>query len=128
MLAPFQSSWGAVHQRVEQALHDAGITFKWVGAESDVAGPFNDSIQEQLIVADLVVADISDVNMGTMYELGFAHALKTPTLLVLRDGNALPFDMMGSFVFVYDPANPDELAGFVRNWAQRNVAIMPAAS
>ena len=123
MLAPFGSSWGSVYDRVADALDEIGIAHVWVGAKSDIGGPFKDYIQEKLLEADLVIADISDFNPNVMYELGFAHALKKAVLLVIRHGQEAPFDLMGHLVFVYDPSRPDNLIRYVRMWARRHALV-----
>lgn len=41
----------------------------------------------------LVIADISPVNANVFYEVGFAHALNKPTILIAEKGTKLPFDV-----------------------------------
>ena len=43
--------------------------------------------------ARLIVAEVSEHNPNVMYEVGWAHALDRPTILVARDGTRLPFDI-----------------------------------
>jgi nucleoside 2-deoxyribosyltransferase len=43
--------------------------------------------------SDIVLADISGHNPNVMYEIGVAHALAKPTLLLKNDGLPLPFDI-----------------------------------
>jgi hypothetical protein len=126
MLAPFGGSWTGVYESVANALDGIGVAHSWVGAKADVGGPFKDYIQDRLIEAEMVIADISDFNPNVMYELGFAHALKKPVLLVIRKGQPFPFDLMGHLVFVYDPGDPDALAHYVALWAQRHAAVVAA--
>lgn len=94
-----------------------------LGAKSDVGGPFKEYIQERLADADLAVADITDFNPNVMYELGFAHALRKPVLLVLEKGRPFPFDPMGHLVVFYDPADAEALSRYVRLWAQSHVGV-----
>lgn len=124
MLAPFGGSWTGMYESVARALDGIGVAHSWVGASADVGGPFKDSIQDRLIEADMVIADISDFNPNVMYELGFAHAFRKPVLLVIRHGQPFPFDPMGHFVFVYDPGDPEPLAQYVTTWAQRHAAVV----
>src|SRR5205085_241728 len=62
-----------------------------------------DAIQE----ADLIVADVSRKNANVLYELGFAHALRKPTLLLLStdEKGDMPFDLAGYQMITYDPRN-----------------------
>ena len=41
----------------------------------------------------LIIADISPVNANVFYEVGFAHALNKPTILIAEKGTNLPFDV-----------------------------------
>lgn len=43
--------------------------------------------------AKVVIADISPVNANVFYEVGFAHALNKPTILLAEKGTKLPFDV-----------------------------------
>jgi len=43
--------------------------------------------------ARVIVAEVSDHNPNVFYEVGWAHALERPTILVARDGVSLPFDI-----------------------------------
>ena len=47
-----------------------------------------------LLIADLVIADISTTNANALYELGVRHALKNKTTIILsEDQSALHFDL-----------------------------------
>jgi hypothetical protein len=43
--------------------------------------------------ADLVVAEISPPNENVFYEVGYAHASRAPTLLLVHEDRELPFDV-----------------------------------
>ena len=43
--------------------------------------------------ADLVIADLTDLNPNVFYELGVRHALRNGTILVAIEGTKLPFDV-----------------------------------
>lgn len=43
--------------------------------------------------ADLVIADVTATNPNVMYELGIAHALGRPTIMLSQDTSRLPFDI-----------------------------------
>jgi len=61
----------------------------------DVYGPgiiINDIINN-LSEASIVIAEISEKNANVYYELGLAHALGKPTVLMAAKGTSLPFDV-----------------------------------
>ena len=68
-------------------------------------GPIMEDIIKGLIASDVVIAEITPKNQNVFYELGYAHALGKPTILLadktLR-GSDLPFDIRGHRVIFYD--------------------------
>ena len=60
-------------------------------------------IRRGIIDSDVIIAEITPVNANVFYELGFAHALDKPTiLLATRNVEKLPFDISGYRVIFYD--------------------------
>ena len=63
------------------------------------------SIMEKVIAgiaeAELVVADITTVNANVMYELGIAHTLDKPTVMIAQALEDLPFDVRSYPVYEY---------------------------
>ena len=58
------------------------------------AGNINVPMYEQLLKADVVVADVSTYNLNAFYELGVRHALRPYTTIVIsEDGLTFPFDV-----------------------------------
>ena len=52
--------------------------------------------------SDVVIAEVSPSNPNVFYELGYAHALDKPTVLLARRGGDLPFDIRSYRVIFYD--------------------------
>ena len=52
--------------------------------------------------SDVIIAEISPANPNVFYELGYAHAVEKPTVLLARRGGELPFDISGYRVIFYD--------------------------
>jgi hypothetical protein len=57
--------------------------------------------------AKLVLADLSGKNPNVFYELGLAHALAKPAVLVAESMENVPFDLRALRVIVYDKNAPD---------------------
>jgi len=51
--------------------------------------------------ADLVIADVTDANSNVMYEVGIAHTLAKPTILIAQSINHVPFDIRAYPVHEY---------------------------
>jgi len=56
-------------------------------------GAITDRVLRDLETADLVIADLTDHNANTFYELGLRHALGKPFLAVCRSDTTVPFDV-----------------------------------
>jgi hypothetical protein len=68
------------------------------------AGPgviFQD-IQREIEQAGTVIAEITPANPNVFYELGYAHALGKPTILLAQRGSQLPFDIRSYRVVFYN--------------------------
>ena len=46
-----------------------------------------------LLDSPLVIADLTDSNANVFYELGVRHTVKKPVILIMQDGQKLPFDL-----------------------------------
>ncbi len=56
-------------------------------------GSINKSVIQHIYNADLVIADLTDLNPNVFYELGVRHALRNGTVLVALEGTKPPFDV-----------------------------------
>jgi hypothetical protein len=50
-------------------------------------------IERQINEAKVVIADITPANPNVYYEVGYAHALQKPTILIAEGPAQLPFDV-----------------------------------
>lgn len=57
--------------------------------------------------AKLVIADLSGKNPNVFYELGLAHALAKPAILVVESMDDIPFDLRALRVLQYDKNDPN---------------------
>ncbi|MGP0088656.1 MAG: hypothetical protein ACLPKB_01650 [Xanthobacteraceae bacterium] len=66
-------------------------------------GVILEDIRNGILTADVIIAEITPVNANVYYELGYAHALEKPTILLAnRTVDKLPFDISGYRVIFYD--------------------------
>jgi len=61
-----------------------------------------DDIQHSIETARLIVADLTGKNANVFYEVGIAHALHKPVLLLAQSMNEVPFDLRHRRVLVYE--------------------------
>ena len=67
------------------------------------SGLILDDITQSIRSAALIIADVTPHNENVFYELGFAHAIGKPTILLSdRKRERLPFDIAGFRTLFYD--------------------------
>jgi len=79
---------------IKPAVEEAGL--KCVRADDIIhSGPIDVPMYEQLLSADVVVADLSTSNKNAYYELGVRHALKPYTTIIICENGvtSFPFDL-----------------------------------
>jgi hypothetical protein len=79
---------------IEGVLQGAERVFNAIRADFiSASGSINRTILRQLYQADVVVADLTDLNPNVFYELGVRHSLRKGTILVALEGTKIPFDV-----------------------------------
>jgi hypothetical protein len=61
-----------------------------------------EDIKREIAEAKVVIAEITSANQNVFYELGYAHALNKPTILLAQRGRELPFDIRSYRVIFYE--------------------------
>jgi len=61
-----------------------------------------ESLYQALESSDLIVSDITETNPNVMYELGYAHALKKPVIILSEVATQVPFDTKATNILFYD--------------------------
>jgi hypothetical protein len=73
------------------------------------AGNIRADMFQELLTADLVIADISINNANVYYELGIRHALRDrPTILIRCRADVVPFDLKTDRYLTYDRLKPGD--------------------
>lgn len=93
VLMPFDKKFDDVYQLgIKEACGSAGSYCERVD-EQIFHERILDRIYNQIAKADLIVADMTDRNPNVFYEVGYAHALAKPTILLTREAEDIPFDL-----------------------------------
>jgi nucleoside 2-deoxyribosyltransferase len=61
-----------------------------------------DRIYMQIHMADVVIAELSEMNPNVYYELGYAHALNKNVIMLTNKAEDIPFDLKHHRHIVYD--------------------------
>jgi len=103
---PFKQPFDAYYAEIfRPALESAGYA---VGRADDLYGPrpIMLDVQESILRADLLLCEMSGRNPNVFYELGLAHAIGKPVILVSRDEEDIPFDLRHLRVLTYQAELP----------------------
>jgi len=105
VLMPFREEFDDVYDMVKAVCKDlmVGLEVECLRAdEIDKPGVITDQIIEHIRDADAIVADLTGSNPNVMYELGYAHALGRPAIIINQSVEKSPFDVAGMRQIVYD--------------------------
>lgn len=82
-----------LHAVIKDVLTKEEFNYTVKRADEDAdPGMIGDRVVSDIINAELVVADLTDLNPNAFYELGIRHSTEKPTIHIARLGTPLPFD------------------------------------
>lgn len=107
VMMPFAKPIGDYYSKIyEPAILKAGL--KPIRADNDIfgTGKIVDQIWSGITSAKVLVAELTGRNPNVYYELGLAHALKKPVVLICSNEQDVPFDLKHIRVIYYDMSDP----------------------
>jgi hypothetical protein len=120
---PFSGKFKEVRQVIAQALQRVEVQPLLIENFAAMAGSIVEHLQDQIQSADFIIADVTGANPNVLYEVGFAHALKKPLLLITQKLDSAPPAIVQSYLlFVYDVNDLSHLEYAVMSWANRFVS------
>lgn len=117
VMMPFDKPYGSYYNKVyKPAIEKAGL--KPIRVDDEIFGPGKiiDQIFSEISSSRVLIAELTTRNANVFYELGLAHALKKPVVLVSRSMEDVPFDLRHIRVILYDVDDP--------NWGDKLVDIV----
>lgn len=107
VVQPFAEPYGGYFSLIyEPAIEGAGLQAMRADAEIFGTGKIMDQIFAGIREADVLVAELTTRNPNVLYELGLAHALRKPVVLVSSNEDDVPFDLSHIRVIYYDNNDP----------------------
>jgi len=67
----------------------------------EFTGDILQQIYNSIYQSKLIIAEVTEQNANVFYELGYAHALKKPVILITKDVSKSPFDISGFNHIIY---------------------------
>jgi len=107
VMMPFGDPIGKYYEVVyKPAIQKAGLTPIRADDEIFGAGKIMDQVWLGINNAKILVAELTGKNPNVFYELGLAHALNKPVVLVSSNEEDVPFDLRHIRVIYYDYSDP----------------------
>lgn len=103
LIMPFGPAWADSVQRTLRDVCRRHGVHAVRGDDSLVPTDILDDIWVELTAADFVIADVTGHNPNVYYELGMAHTLAKPVILLSQSTEDVPFDVQTRRVVAYDP-------------------------
>jgi hypothetical protein len=107
VMMPFANPIGTYYTTIyEPAIQKAGLTP--IRADADIfgTGKIIDQIWQGINTSKILVAELTNRNPNVFYELGLAHALNKPVVLICSNESDVPFDLQHIRVIYYDVTDP----------------------
>jgi len=107
VMMPFAAPMGGYYESLYRpAIEKAGLQPLRADAEIFGAGKIMDQVWAGIRRAKVLVAELTTRNPNVFYELGLAHALRKPVVLVSSNQDDVPFDLQHIRVIYYDVTDP----------------------
>ncbi len=109
VLIPFDEDFDNIFWfGIRGAVEDADLYCQRAD-EIHFTGNVLDKINEEIRRADVIVAEMTGRNPNVFYEVGIAHTVGKPTVLLVQNAEDIPFDLRPHNHLVYDPKKIKEL-------------------
>src|SRR6266508_2628980 len=107
VMMPFADPVGGYYKIIyEPAIQKAGLNVVRADDEIFSTGTIMDQIWSGIHAAKVLVAELTGRNPNVFYELGLAHALQKPVVLVSSNEADVPFDVQHIRVIYYNVFDP----------------------
>ncbi len=123
-LCPFIEPFNTIYQdHVIPAVEKEGFI---VSRADDIFGfrPIINDIWEEINSAEVIIADVTGRNANVMYEIGMAHTVGKPVMIITQNIDDVPFDLRHHRCIIYDytprgcktlEANISNTLGYLKN-------------
>lgn len=107
LVMPFSMDWSQeVTENIRSVCKKIGV-HSIRGDDLFLPTDILDDIWRGITQADFIIAEITGKNANVYYELGMAHAIGKPVLLLAQRGSDIPFDLRSRRRLEYDLAEPE---------------------
>ncbi len=106
VIQPFGGLFDKIYENVYRpAIQHVGLK-PLRGDSSHAPSDIMDYVWRNIKEASVLVCDLSNLRPNVIYELGLAHASGKPVILVMREGQELPFDIQSIRTIFFELEDP----------------------
>lgn len=101
-LCPYSEPFNSIYRdHVIKVLSNEGFTTE---RADEIFGtqPIIEDIWEGINSASIIIADVTGKNPNVMYEIGMAHTIGKPVIIITQDINDVPFDLKHYRCIIYE--------------------------
>jgi hypothetical protein len=107
VMQAFALPYGDYYEKIfKPAIEKTGLQPVRADAEIFATGKIIDQVWRGINGAKVLVAELTTRNPNVFYELGLAHALNKPVVLISSNESDVPFDLQHIRVIYYDVTDP----------------------
>jgi len=125
ILMPFNENFDNIYGNIKKALNDNGYV---CNRADEILGskPILNTILNEILRSQFIIADLTNQNPNVFYELGVAHTFKDAQNIVLitQKVQDIPFDIRHINNIVYDPANIKYLTSNILKTLKENKYLL----
>lgn len=107
VIMPFAEPFETYYEKIIKPAVDENELYSVRGDSMFRSTHIMDDIWSAITESTLVIAELTGKNPNVYYELGLAHAIKKPAILISSNIEDVPFDLRPLRVLIYDKNNPD---------------------
>lgn len=100
VLTPFHQDKRQTFDAIVHACREVGLV-ALRGDEEFVQGDIFKFIIQKMLASRLIIANIDGRNPNVFYELGIAHAIGKPTIIIAKEISGVPFDIQSKHIILY---------------------------
>ncbi|EJF7199338.1 hypothetical protein V9J80_003597 [Vibrio cholerae] len=100
ILTPFHEMFDKDYYNIEKTCLEYGFGVSR-GDENYIKGDILAHILKRICESELIIANITGRNPNVFYELGLAHALGKPVIIISKGIDDIPFDLRSKQILVY---------------------------
>ncbi|MBL4279602.1 hypothetical protein H8F10_17050 [Vibrio fluvialis] len=107
VIMPFSEPFETYYRRIIKPAIDESDLYTARGDSLFRSTHIMDDIWTSIVDSSIVIAELTGKNPNVYYELGLAHALKKPAILISSNIDDVPFDLRPLRVLIYDKNDPN---------------------